>query len=178
MDSLQLGEQPTTNEINKYGLEWRVKYIAALEEKLLYLNIAIPIMGLHYGIEQAQLPVDQFSNKTIQFGSNIAIKDNIALRNYAIEALELEHKIYHEKIILRDWKLRAERNEEKTGIELKEATENIERILELCRQKESSNEHIKQLIKRYNTINKHDSDQLIIIYKSMKVALEKTGEKL
>ncbi len=154
MDSLQLGEQPTTNEINKYGLEWRIKYLIALDSLL-----------------------KAYRSKNSQF-ADINKKDLITERKWVIEELELEHKIYHEKIIQRDWKLRAERDEEKSSVELKEATENIERIIELCRQKESSNEHIKQLIKRYNTINKHDSDQLIIIYKSMKVALEKTGIKL
>lgn len=100
-------------EYNAFQVEWREKYVKALEEKKSFLT-------------------------SLLRGQNPEIEEK-AIRTYndRIESLELEHKIFHEKIALADWIMRKDQHndyEEKVKSEMNNEFPNVLKYVEANKQ--------------------------------------------
>ncbi len=134
-------------EYNAFQVEWREKYVKALEEKKSFLT-------------------------SLLRGQNPEIEEK-AIRTYndRIESLELEHKIFHEKIALADWIMRKDQHndyEEKVKSEMNNEFPNVLKYVEANKQ----HPRLSNLMLRYNGVNKQDKEEMQKIYLSMKTALE------
>lgn len=158
-------------EYNNFQVTWRKRYIEALEMK--FEAIKETVVGINRSYETATLE---------------------------IEALEIENKIRHEKIVYADWVLRAEQYKTFQANEQSEAEENMQRVLDtangflqslkdqkkravdsveslLERSLTTKIDRIENLLSKYEGANKSDADEMVKIYQSLKTALLQMGVK-
>ncbi len=141
----------TEKESIQYQVDWRIKFIAALEEKLSLINKMMTGPG---GLRSVVIDIE--------------------LANYKIEGLELEHRITYAKIALNDWTVRLKDYNERFSADVKEARENIDKIIGIANGAIAMkpNPRLEELMKKFNTVNKHNDEQLNIFYKSLRVELQ------
>jgi hypothetical protein len=138
-------------EYNNFQVEWRERYLKALEAKQQVMALLLADTG------------DATTYDTLKVALEIA--------NLQIEALELEHKIKHEKGALADWIIHRDRDNEFDKAVKSEMNLNFAKVLEAVNLNKSI-PRLSNLLLRYNGVNKQDKEEMEKIYLSMKTALE------
>lgn len=134
---------------------WREKYISALEAKLDFLNLQIKINRIT-DITHTQNTLSDYD-----------------YYSYKIEALNLEHTIYYEKKVLRDWKSQVQKTTmvaEQSG--LKESDRDFEKVLNTVKLNAPQSVRLQKLLSQLETTNISDPEQKEIMYSQFKRALQ------
>lgn len=166
-------DKPTTpktqEEKDRFSLEWRKRYLTAL--KNIYRDLKDRLA--HDSI-YAETTYDWRKEK---------------------ELLELEHQIYFEEIIYNDFLIRVQRYNASIDGDFKDAKENFDGLVEKAKQtvedckKAASllpnndemngvttvkaHDRLESLLKKIDLVNRNDAEQLVTLYKSIKLELTK-----
>lgn len=148
-----------------FQLDWRKKYIEALEDKLQFLNSAIGIIAVQ--------PKEVFE-------SVLSIRTAHEFHGYRIESLELKHKLYHEREALAQWVLHKDNFNQTEQNDKKDFEENFKNVVNFIWRvtnapnnlSEAGRNRLKSLYSRYEGTNKNDLPELQKIFLTMKQALE------
>ena len=137
----------TQEEKDRFSLDWRGRYLKALKNYKEHLQSTIAVAYQSAHKEQ-------------------------------IELLELEHKIFFEEIVYQDYIRRVERYTAALDMDAKEARHKITDVIKqaelvIVEQGANNTDRLKSLITKSNTVNFHDDEQVVTLYKSIKLELSK-----